>query len=268
MNVILQAFGRPGDIARAYDAAIECMRGVLDELTAELPNLRSAVTPPLHGKVAQRMNAAVQPFRHMEFLTPMAAVCGAVADEMLSVMVESGNLERGFVNNGGDIAFYLAPGQSFTMGMIDGLNRSRLPAAFGVEAAQKSRGIATSCWSGPGYSMGIADAVTVRAATAAVADAASTMIGNATDLPGHAGIIRAPASTLDPESDLEDRLVTTRVGVLSPAEKAAALAAGTAVAEQLWAAGLIDNAVLMVQDEISAVHLDAVSRALVMERAG
>ena len=49
------------------------------------------------------------------------------------------------------------------------------------------RGIATSGWRGRSFSLGIADAVTVLAATAAEADAAATMIANAVDLPGHPG---------------------------------------------------------------------------------
>ena len=60
-----------------------------------------------------------------------------------------------------------------------------------IRAADPVRGIATSGWRGRSFSLGIADAVTVLAATAAAADAAATMIANAVDLPGHPAIVRA-----------------------------------------------------------------------------
>ena len=67
------------------------------------------------------------------------------------------------------------------------------------------RGVATSGWRGRSFSLGIADAVTVLAATAAAADAAATIIANAVDLPGHPAIARRPASELEDDSDLGDR---------------------------------------------------------------
>jgi len=267
MDVVLQAFGRAGDIARAYDAAIARMRGILDEVMSELPSPVTTPPSPVHGPIAMRMASAVLPFRDHVFLTPMAAVSGAVADELLAVMLSCTSPERAFVNNGGDIAIHLAPGQHFTMGMIDHTNRSCLPSKFSVDSAPGGRGLATSRWSGPGHSFGIADAVTVCAASSAAADAACTLICNAVDLPGHKSISRAPANTLDPRSDLGERLVTTRVGALSVAEKVAALAGGVALAEQYCAAGLIEYAVLSLQDEVAVVRLEGVSRALVLERA-
>ena len=61
------------------------------------------------------------------------------------------------------------------------------------------RGIATSGWRGRSFSLGIADAVTVLAATAAEADAAATVIANAVDLPGHPAIdTRAGAASSRP----------------------------------------------------------------------
>ena len=50
------------------------------------------------------------------------------------------------------------------------------------------RGVATSGWRGRSFSLGIADAVTVLASSAAAADAAATLIANAVDLPGHPAI--------------------------------------------------------------------------------
>ncbi len=64
------------------------------------------------------------------------------------------------------------------------------------------RGIATSGWRGRSFSLGIADAVTVLADSAAMADAAATIIANAVDLPGHPAVERKPARDLAPDNDL------------------------------------------------------------------
>jgi len=111
------------------------------------------------------------------------------------------------------------------------------------------RGIATSGRRGRSFSLGIADAVTVLAVSAAQADAAATMIANAVDLPGHRAIRRAPASDLDPQSDLGERLVTRHVGPLSPGEIDAALARGWREAERMRRAGYIGAAALHLQGE-------------------
>ena len=81
---------------------------------------------------------------------------------------------------------------------------------------QPVRGIATSGWRGRSFSLGIADAVTVLADDAAMADAAATVIANAVDLPGHPNILRVPARSLAPDSDLGDQFVTQGVGELLP----------------------------------------------------
>ncbi|MEM9431289.1 MAG: UPF0280 family protein, partial [Pseudomonadota bacterium] len=103
---------------------------------------------------------------------------------------------------------------------------------------------ATSGWRGRSLSLGIADAVSVAAGTAAGADAAATLIANAVDLPGHPGIRRVPASEISPESDLGARLVTTAVGPLSDQDCQMALTRGAALAERFRARGLIEQAQL------------------------
>ena len=46
----------------------------------------------------------------------MAAVAGAVADEICAAMVAGGDLRRAYVNDGGDIALHLSPGETFDVG--------------------------------------------------------------------------------------------------------------------------------------------------------
>ncbi|MGB3272517.1 MAG: UPF0280 family protein, partial [Xanthobacteraceae bacterium] len=189
------------------------------------------------------------------FITPMAAVAGAVAEEVLDAMIAAAPLTRAYVNNGGDIALHLAPGQEFTVGLIDRPDRPSLIGRTRITARQPSRGIATSGRHGRSFSLGIADAVTVLAKTAAMADAAATVIANAVDLPGHAGIVRVPACDIQPDSDLGERPVTRDVAQLAPDDIAKALAAGTERARALLARGLIDGAALSLQGETTVVTL-------------
>jgi ApbE superfamily uncharacterized protein (UPF0280 family) len=177
----------------------------------------------------------------------MAAVAGAVADHLLAALCAGRTLDRAFVNDGGDIAFHLAPGATLACGLVSDLDAPGLDGRFTLSHDNKARGLATSGAGGRSFSLGIADSVTVLAENAAAADAAATLVANAVDLPGHAAIHRVPARTLDPDSDLGDRLVTRQVGRLSPPEITRALAAGRAMAARLHQAGAIHAAVLSLR---------------------
>jgi ApbE superfamily uncharacterized protein (UPF0280 family) len=256
IDLIVEAGGSATDIRAAYDNAACRFTGLLDELCAELPSLREAADParcPLQGGVARRMHAAVAPFAADHFITPMAAVAGAVAEEILGAMLENAQLTRAYVNNGGDIALYLADGEHFAVGLAERPDVPGLMRTVIVDADDPSRGIATSGRHGRSFSLGIADAVTVLARTASQADAAATIIANAVDLPGHPAIARCPASELQPDSDLGARLVTRGVGELSDSEIEGALESGTACARKLLAAGLIDGAALRLHGEMVVV---------------
>jgi ApbE superfamily uncharacterized protein (UPF0280 family) len=236
IDLIVQAWGDAAAVAAAEAAAVARAAGILDELCAELPLLRAAATPAMpaaRGSVARRMQDAVRPHAARAFITPMAAVAGAVAEAVLAAMERPG-LRRAVVNNGGDIALFLAPGEWLTAGLVDDPERGRVYARTRIAAGDAARGIATSGWRGRSHSLGIADAVTVLATTAAAADAAATIIANAVDLPGHPAITRIACRGLDPESDLGDRAVTKGVGTLPAADIDVALdrgadEAGTAI---------------------------------------
>jgi ApbE superfamily uncharacterized protein (UPF0280 family) len=257
IDLIVEASGSPVNLRAAYDAAARRFAGrLLDELCSELPLLRQAADPArclLLGKVARRMHDAVAPFASDCFITPMAAVAGSVAEEILGVMVESADLDRAYVNNGGDIALHLANGEHFTVGLADLPDAPGVLRTMVVHADDPTRGVATSGRHGRSFSLGIADAVTVLARTASQADAAATVIANAVDLPGHPAVMRRPACGLQPDSDLGTRLVTRDVGALSAGEIEAALEAGAASARKLLAAGLIDGAALRLRDEMIVV---------------
>ena len=74
--------------------------------------LRQIVRTP-DGAVARRMADAALPFCASCFITPMAAVAGAVAEEVLAAMTTAAPLPRAYVNNGGDIALHLLADESF-----------------------------------------------------------------------------------------------------------------------------------------------------------
>ena len=256
IDLIVEAHGSEINLRGAYDAAARRFTGLLDELCGELPMLRQAADPArclLQGTVARRMHGAVAPFAADHFITPMAAVAGSVAEEVLGAMVGAAQLERAYVNNGGDIALCLADGEQFTVGLMDRPDDHGLMRMMVIRAGDPSRGVATSGRHGRSFSLGIADAVTVLARTASQADAAATIIANAVDLPGHPAIVRCPAQDLQPDSDLGARLVARDVGELSDVEIEDALEAGADKARQLLAAGLIDGAALRLYGETVVV---------------
>ena len=113
-------------------------------------------------------------------------------------------------------------------------------------------GIATSGWRGRSQSLGIADAVTVLADCAAVADAAATLIANAVN-GEHPAIRRLPARSVKQDSDLGELPVTVDVGPLPAATVHSALASGAALAAQLRTRGLIRAAYLALQQQAVSV---------------
>jgi ApbE superfamily uncharacterized protein (UPF0280 family) len=265
IDLIVEAFGPVREIEVAYRAASSRFVTVLDELCGELSFLRkpcSAEAEWPQGAVARRMVAAVMPYASEYFITPMAAVAGAVAEEILATMVSSANVSRAYVNDGGDIALHLTAGERFVVGMIERPDRPSLLGTTTVHSTDPVRGIATSGWRGRSFSLGIADAVTVLAERASVADAAATMIANAVDLPGHRAIVRIPACALTPDSDLGKRAVTQAVGELTTEEVNQALVSGARTAERLLRVGLIRSAALNLQGETRLVGVLGESRMI------
>ena len=258
IDLIVEAFGATAEIDAAYRAAATRFINVLDELCAELSLLRQAVRKDSsfpEGVIARRMAAAVAPYAEWTFITPMAAVAGAVAEEILEAMTSAASVSRAYVNDGGDIALYLGTGQHFVVGMVDRPDRPSLFGTATLDWSQPVRGIATSGWRGRSFSLGIADAVTVLADRAAKADAAATIVANAVDLPGHPSITRVRARNLAPDSDLGDQLVTQGVGELSPTEINSALDAGGTVAQALLSGGFIRSAALRLRGATRVVGL-------------
>ncbi|MEA3085604.1 MAG: uncharacterized protein QOC89_3301 [Paraburkholderia sp.] len=260
IDLILNAHGNPSAVQAAYDACWLRFVDVLPELVGELKLLRQPVPGSaaqgdcaLKGTVARRMWLACHPHR-ARYITPMAAVAGSVADELITAFAREG-ISRAFINNGGDIAFHLTEEQQYRVGVFADLAQfsgarlsgdQALDANLTLSAAMPIRGVATSGWRGRSFSLGIADSVTVLARNAATADAAATTIANAVNLE-HAGIVRRPASSLKDDSDLGDMLVTVDVPSLPQPLIDFALARGVDAAQRLREQGLIEGAALFLQ---------------------
>lgn len=244
IDIVAQAWGDAMAVAEGERRMVTRFGSVLAELAAELPAVRSEAGRPCGtiGRVMAQATAVFAP----RFITPMAAVAGAVAESVLAALVVPG-VTRAYVNNGGDIALHLMPGQTLTCAVAARADR---PDRITIRAEDPVRGIATSGWRGRSWSLGIAESVTVLARTAAMADAAATMIANAVDLPGHPGIRRQPAVDLQADSDLGARLVTVGVSGLTASDIDRALVAGMAAAQAFRTRGLIESAALFLHPEM------------------
>lgn len=246
IDLVIEACGAPAAVEHAYRCAARRFDGLLPSLVAVLARLREPVgeavglPPP-----ALLMHAATAPLAD-RFVTPMAAVAGAVADTVMAAIRAVPGIERAYVNNRGDIAIHLTPGQTLDVGVVPALHRPLMAAAIRLRHEDGIGGVATSGWAGRSFSLGIADAVTVLAETAARADAAATLIANEVDIDDPA-VRRVPARDLDPDSDLGWRLVTTGVGSLAQEAVAVALENGAGYAQGLLQRGLIQGAMLVLQ---------------------
>jgi len=247
---------------RLYTSASNRFSTVLVELVTEMDLLKqpwSADLPDPKGGIAQKMCFAVR--GSDIFVTPMAAVAGAVADEMLETMLFEAqkpdscveHIHRMYVNNGGDIAFWLNTGESFSIGVVDNPGIPELNARVSLAYESPVRGIATSGWRGRSLSLGIADAVTVLAGSAAIADAAATLIANDVNV-DYPGILKRPASEVKDESDLGMLPVTVDVPPLPVDQISEALKRGAQTAGNFIRTGKIEAAYLSLQKQTLVVE--------------
>ncbi len=292
IDIVLDAEGDASALRCAHAAAWARFETVLSELVAELPLLRrplpsegsnegsgeaSYAACPLIGEVARRMWAACAPLvaEADGFITPMAAVAGAVAQSLIGSYQREG-IAKAWVNNGGDIALHLSPGTRVKVGLYANLaefdaqavahsqaGNLRTDVGFPVHASDPVRGVATSGWRGRSHSRGIADSVTVLAGSAAMADAAATVIANAVDIDA-VGIVRRPANSLRDDSDLGAIAVTVAVPALPADLVQRALQQGLDCAHRLQRRGLVHSALLVCQGSLARLKpVQALESALV-----
>jgi ApbE superfamily uncharacterized protein (UPF0280 family) len=273
IDIIAYAEGDPSSVAQAHEAAWQRFGQILPELVDELAELRKPVggTVELKGPIAQSMWQACKDCLIDSdagaFLTPMAAVAGSVAQD-LSACYQTSGIRRAWVNNGGDIALHLTEDTAVSIGLFADLARLdqqqlvsgiQTDAVFKVQYGMGIAGVATSGWRGRSFSLGIADSVTVFAASASQADAAATMIANAVNVV-NARIVRQPANAVKDDSDLGQQLVTVSVPKLSQDEIYEALEAGLKKAHMLKQNGLICSSVLSCQGWFASTEAARVQR--------
>jgi len=263
IDIVLQLEGQEAACQQALQNAWARFETVLPELVNELPALRRPVADlqahHFQGSVAQRMHQATANMAWASpdgFITPMAAVAGSVAQEVLQALDVPG-VERAYVNNGGDIALHLRSGE-WRIGLVSDVQQALavnpvndmvVDGQFVVGRDLPVRGIATSGWGGRSFSLGIADSVTVLADTATHADVAATLIANAVNL-DHPLIQRRPANSLRDDTDLGPRLVTVAVPELPPALIQDALQLGLDCAHGLQARMQLHAALLSCQGQV------------------
>ncbi len=261
IDLVLGAEGDPDAAAQAHENCWQAFQPVLGVLAAERALLQQdlRLAPKPRGPVAGRMVRACKPYADDDiFITPMAAVAGSVADELIACYRIPG-ITRAFINNGGDIALHLSPGQSYRVGVVSRDDAPSIDADLQVLEHDAIRGIATSGWRGRSFSLGIADSVTVLAHDAAAADAAATLIANEVNI-AHPAIVRRPACELRDDCDLGERLVTVRVGPLPADLVGAALDRGLACARRFQTQGRIAVAALSLAGQWRVAQPMAVQR--------
>jgi uncharacterized protein len=269
IDLILGIEGDPTVCDQAIELAWLRFERVLEELVSELSMLRASVPTHLEGPapksghaskvagglkgaIAKKMFLACEPYGLLDglFVTPMAAVAGCVAQDILGYLRQT-EIEKAWVNNGGDIAWY-ALTQSKSSFKV-GIPEISKAAFITLEAKDQCWGIATSGWRGRSQSFGIADSVTVIAREAGQADVAATLIANQVSLrhlaADHPLIVQKPAREIKDDSDLGDRLVTVQVGRLVDRDVQEALDSGERFARTLHARQWIQGAALCLQGQ-------------------
>ena len=244
-----QGEARPVMAAQAARVALRCLavladfQGYMRRRVKDLPMGR-----PLPPVVARAVEACrlVDPE-----LTPLAAVAGAVADQVADAALALG-ADRAVVNNGGDVALRLSPGQELSMGLRpparDGDEPAPLLGRLRLSPESRVGGVASSGWRGRSLSSGVADLATAWAPSAALADATATALGNAAVVDSPTVQTRA-AQELDPDCGLGQQAITTKVGRLSDSECARALGGAGQRARALRELGLLTGCLVLVGDD-------------------
>ncbi len=235
LDLIIQAFGRPPEVGRAYDACIERARALTVELTEDLPLLQAGKAAA--GAVGQRILAACKGLD----VPGLAALHGAVADELCAAMAAAGKVERAFVNNRGVLSFHLAEGQSLTPAMMDWPAYQRYNVTVPVSSALRTRGLAASGWVYDGLALGWVNRIHVAAESAALAAACLGAI--AVKMRPEGGGVMHQAEAVRPGCVLGSLEVYAPVPV-SGLEAEATLQRGVVKAQALMEAGTITLAAI------------------------
>ena len=241
-NLVVEAVHK--DKQKIYNYIIKNIDQMLSELSLELSKLREKTkdSTKFNSQIAKKMNDSTKIFLP-RFITPLASVAGAISETLLDEILSKFDLEKIYINNGGDAAIFLKKKQKLKF-----LVASTNSFLITLEGDNCKYGIATSGWKGRSFSMGIADSVTTIAKSSAIADAAATVIANDTDIKSHKNIKKQEASKIDEYSDLKNKLVTTYVGELSLNDIQKSLKKGVLTAKRLIKKNIILTALLNIKE--------------------
>lgn len=250
MRLVIQAWEGPAPrldlAAEAAGYAFECLACVAGQL-AVLKRPGGSIDRLPSEPLAREMIASVRAVGDAD-LTPLAAVAGTLADAVADRLFGRG-LSRVIVDNGGDIAIRLAPGETARVGLRPEIAHPAISHVLTLDGRHSSWGVTTSGLGGRSFTCGIASAVTAVARSASLADAAATAVANACFAPG-ADVLRVPAAQLDPNTDIPELLVTVAVGDLTGAQRCEALSNALRKAEVLTRKGVIRGALAAVGREV------------------
>lgn len=161
------------DLTEPALASLERHRGVLEDYLAKHSSFGTSFKPVPAASDAAEIVAAMAEAALACGVGPMASVAGAIAQFVGSDLLALSR--RLIVENGGDL--FLAGGGTRRVRIFAG--KDSPPVDIVVEDRPRGVGLCTSSATvGPSVSLGEADAVTVLAQTATLADAAATAIGN------------------------------------------------------------------------------------------
>lgn len=199
------------------EAAFPLIESSLAEIAAALPVLRQA---PGEGDFSgleglPRVMAEAVLAAGEETLTPMAAVAGTVADAVADWVYAQG-ADMVAVNNGGDVALRLGPGQQMRMGILPELD-GKISQVITLRAKDGIGGVCTSGLGGRSLTRGIASSVTVFSRRCALADACATHLANCSYV-ASPRVHTCLAGEIEAESDIAGLRIVHQVEMLEEAE--------------------------------------------------
>jgi len=198
--------------------------------------------------VVRRMIEATMRMEELD-LTPLAAVAGAASDVVADFMFRKGGTKI-IVDNGGDIAIRLRDGEVAKVGVKTEIDAKQPTYLIPIDSTMEIGGVATSGLGGRSFTKGIASAATVLSQTAALSDAAATVIGNFTNVED-ANIVKSLAERIYPDTDIAGEWVTVKVGNLSRDKIEEALNNGLSKAYSMCEKGWINGALIALQGKMA-----------------
>ena len=163
------------DLSEQALSAIRDVRTIIEEYIRVRPDFRTSLEPVSADAQAHALIQGMLAAGLACGVGPMAAVAGTIAEFVAGSLLE--HSPEVIVENGGDL--FMQTDRELTIGIFAG--PSPLSEKLGLKIVPGDMPLALCTSSGtvgPSLSYGKADAVTVRARSAALADAAATALGN------------------------------------------------------------------------------------------